>query len=362
MDVDYNEYFKAPLDYNPPNDSELDGNSQFPNLNSLDFRNHKSSGSAKMLPFYELLEANEDQTTILLATNSYTHRLWNSTVFGYERFSAIGKPDESCITLSFEANLTGIRFIEKSMVLFTTANGTIQLWSTHSEIRKKNGYNLFLVSRKSEHFGSITGFCALNKQLAVTGAMDGCVKVWAIAPCDLVSERTYRFAHKEVITDVSNRPDSNDMFATCSRDRTLSIWDKRSNFPIVGSCQNEDYANTACLWTKTNGAEKIYLGDDTGTVYTYDPRTLNQVLTTQKMFDRPVYRFKLNPDGKLLCVLGQTNTLKVINTTPEAETVYTDSTAGDYVRDVCWVNRKDQTQQSFCAVGWNNNIAQHTIK
>lgn len=359
MDVDLNESFRAPPDYNPPKDTELDGNTQFPNLNSIAFRNQQHDNGINMLPFYELLEANQDQTTILLATNSYTQRTWNSNVFGYGCFSDIGRVDASTIKLSFDSNLTGVRFVDKSMVVFTTASGTIQLWSTQSAVRQKNGYSLFQVAKKSEHFGSITGFCIIGKKKAVTGSMDGCLKVWDLEPCDLVSERTYRNAHQQMITDISIKPQSEDIFATTSRDRNLSIWDIRSAFPMVNVCKNVDFANTACLWLRNDGIEKLYLGDDNGTIHVYDPRNLNNSLMTKKLFDRPIYKFQLNPDGKLLCVLGQTNTLTVIDTGPQADTIYTDSTANDYVRDICW---KMSDSKTFCSIGWNKNVARHTIK
>lgn len=366
MDVNFSDYFKAPLDYNPPLDKELDGSTQFPNLNSIEFRNRQNGNDIVLLPFFEELEANEDQTLILLSTNSYNQRLWNGTIFGYGKFSDIGQQNADLIKVSFDSNVTGMRFVDKTMVLFTTASGSIQLWSTQSEIRQKDGFSLFQVAKKTEHFGLINGFTVLDgakKDKAVTGSTDGCLKVWQLASCDLVSEKTFRYAHKESITDISSKPQSDDLLATCSRDRLLSIWDLRSSAPLVNSCKNDEFANTACLWTKINGVENLILGDDSGTMYIYDPRKLDQYLVTQNIFERPIYKFRLNPSKKLLCVLGQTNTLKVVSTTmPGAETVYTNSSASDYVRDACWINNKNEEEQTFYSIGWNKHVGQHSIK
>lgn len=365
MDVQFSNYFKAPLDYDPPKDTELDGTTQFPNLNSIEFRNRQNEKCVTLLPFYEILETNEDQTTFLLATNSYNQRLWNGAVFGYGKFTDIGKTNAGAVKLPFDSNVTGMRFVDKTMVLFTTASGSIQLWSTQSEIRQKGGYSLFQVSKKTEHFGMVSGFAVFdgkNKDKAVTGANDGCLKIWKLGPCDLVSEQTYRYAHKEAITDVSSKPQSDDLFATCSRDRSLSIWDLRSRMPLVNGCKNENFANTACLWMKNNGTDSLVLGDDAGIMYMYDPRKLDQYLETQSLFQRPIYKFRLNPSEQFLCVLGQTNTLKVVSTTAGNETVYTNSQSGDYVRDVCWMNNEKETQQSFYSIGWSNHIGQHSIK
>lgn len=362
MDVDFGEYFAAPPDYNPPPDSELNGHTtQFPNLNSIEFRHRQRDDTVTLLPFYEIIESNEDQTTLLLATNSYTDRLWNGTVFGYNKLSEIGKPDSKLIKLEFDSNVMGMQFVDKSMVLFTTANGSIQLWSTQCEIRQKNGYNLYNVSKKTEHFGLVTGFTIQSgKKTAVTGSMDGCLKVWKLEPCEIVSENTFRHAHKEVITGITSHPESNDIFATSSRDRYLSVWDLRSRLPMIDTCKNEDFANTTCFWSKLNGQNYLYVGDDSGTIHIYDPRKLHECLVTQQIHDRPIHKFKMNPTGNLLCVLGQTNALKVISNTLKADTVYTNDDANDYVRDVCWVNKGEQ-QQSFHSVGWNRGVGHHVI-
>lgn len=364
MEAEFSEFFKAPLDYNPPRDTEINGSTQFPNLNSIEYRNRKVDNEITLLPFFEIIAENQDQTSVLLATNSYNQRVWNGAVFGYDQLDDIGKPNAATMNLSLDANVTGMSFVRKDIVIFTTASGSIQVWSTHSKIRQANGCNLFQVAKKTEHFGLITGFSILgdgDTTKAVTGSTDGCIKVWELTPCDVVSERTYRYAHKDIITAISSKPSSNDLFASCSRDRYLSIWDKRSQKPLVNTHKNEDYANTACLWLKNNGIEKLYLGDDTGTIYIYDPRKLNECLLSKTIFDRPVYKFKENPSSKLLGVLGQTNDLAVISTEEKAEIIYTDSSATDYVRDICWVKDNNQTGHTFHHIGWSQNVGKHQI-
>ncbi|XP_055301987.1 protein valois [Sitodiplosis mosellana] len=367
MNAEFSEYFKAPSNYSEPHDTELDGSTQFPNLNSIEFRSRKNDDGVALLPFYELLEANEDQSIILLATNSYNQRLWNGAVFGYGKFDDIGKPNTGIIKLPFDSNVTGIGWTGKTMVVFTTATGTIQFWSLQSEIRQQNGYNLFQVSKKTEHFGLISGFTLFDgdkKDKAVTGSTDGCLKIWKLGACDIISEQTYRYAHKAAITGVSSKPNSDDLFATTSRDHSLSIWDLRSKMPLVNCFKNEDFANTACLWAQpqNNGVDNLFVGEDSGKMHILDPRKLNEYVVTQTLFERPIYKFRLSPSKKSLCILGQTNTLKVVSMTTGAETIYTDSTACDYVRDVCWINNQNDAQQSFYSIGWSKNVGQHSIK
>lgn len=192
--------------------------------------------------------------------------------------------------------------------------------------------------------------------------------MWQLDPCDIVSQETYRYAHRDVITDISGKPQSNDIFATCSRDRYLSIWDKRNRLPMVDFCINADYANTACFWSSVGGVERLYLGDDTGTVHIYDPRQLKQLIQSHELFDRPVYRFKMHPDEKLLCVLGLSTTFNVIDTTDDAKILHTNSQSDDYVRDVCWklaatsqTNKSSSSSATFYSVGWNRNVYHHCL-
>lgn len=134
---------------------------------------------------------------------------------------------------------------------------------------------------------------------------------------------------------------------------------------MVDFCKNDDYANTACLWSAIDGVERLYLGDDTGTMHLYDPRQLNKLVKSHALFDRPIYRFKMHPTEKMLCVFGLTTTFKVIDTTDDANTLYTDSRSNDYVRDVCWkacANQSDQMTTKFYSVGWNRNVHQHNIQ
>lgn len=358
MDPDFRAHFQPPSNYSPPTDAELIGSTQYPNLNSIEYRNLKVDPNiVKLLPFYESIAANEDQSTLLLTTNSYTGRLWNGSIFGYHRFEEIGVENAEQFKLNVESNISGIRFLDKQMVLFTTACGSIQLWSTQSEIRQKDGYNLYQISKKSEHIGVIGAMDVLGKGKALTGSSDGCIKLWDIGTCDLVSEKTYRYAHCGIIHDICSRPDSDAMFASCSQDRYLAIWDKRVMAkPIVAHCKNPTVDNTACLWRKEKGKEFLYLGDNAGDVYIFDPRKLDAPLDRQQLFDRPIHKFKI--DNGFITVLAHSQTFKVLDEKQGLKSIY-ESSADDYVRDVCWLKGNDN--RTFYTVGWSRGVHKHII-
>lgn len=366
MDVDFRTLFQTPRSHCPPKDTELAGSTQYPNLNSIEFRHLESDlNSVQSSPFHEIIESNNDESFVFLATSSYTGRLWTGSLFGYENFDDVGKPAKEKLKHSIDSNIKGLRFIAEQMILLTTSNGSIQLCSTQSAVRNENGYNLYLVSKKTEHIGIIEAFDVFNngnaKNKAVTGSTDGCIKVWNIGPCDLLSEKTYEYAHSAAIKTISSKPNSDALFASCSADQRLAIWDIRSRTPIVAHCTNPTVANSACSWERTNGAERLYLGDISGNVNIYDPRKLDAILSTQRLFDRPIFKFKSNANSTSICVLANSPTIKVLSSDKDKGLLYENSTATDYVRDIHWLKENNSAQQSFYSVGWSSGVHKHSF-
>lgn len=364
MDADFRTHFQRPQNYIEPPAQELRSKSIYPNLNSIDYRSRvQETDQPQLLPFYETLSTNSNQSTILLSTNSYTSRLWNGSIFGYENFDDVGKTDAAKIKLSVDSNVKDVQFASKEIIIFGTACGSLQLWSTQSEMRQKSGYSLYKMSAKSEHSGYVSAMELLGgneKSKAITGSSDGCIKVWTILT-DLVSENVYRYAHCGIIKGISSKPGSDFMFASCSQDRLLSIWDKRAQKPVVAFCENQRVENTTCLWQSVNGKELIYLGDASGDVYIYDPRKLNEVSARKHMFDQPIHKFKVSPNGSVLSVLGQSETLKLCTNDTNMTILQECSPSTDFVRDICWSTKANQ-QNTFYTVGWSKSIEKNTFK
>lgn len=359
MDVNFSELFVPPNNYNPPAEVLL-GNSQFPNLNSIEFRNKKHNENAAKSPFYEMLTANLDQSTFLLVSNSYTGRLWNSSIFGYANIDDIDKLGKETLKISTDSHVTGIKFFKNQMILLTTSCGSIQLWSTQSQIRQNNE-TCYLVSKIGEHIGGIRAMDLLGKNKAITASTDAFIKIWDIESCDLISKKTYSNAHGNIIKGLCSKPDSDRMFASCSDDRKLVIWDIRSSEAISAMWKNPRVENTTCSWQKINDKELLFLGDIAGDVHVFDPRNLKDALDKHHLFDWPIFKFKKSQNAKLLCVLAQCSTIKVVSNSADMGLIYENSTAEDYVRDVCWLKNNGTNKQILYSVGWNKSVHKHTF-
>lgn len=362
MNIDPRICQQIPDSHVPPHERNAKRCTTFPNMNSLDYRNldiEHTITTKKQWPCYEIIESNEDKTLIFLASNEYVGRLWNGCLLGYARFDDVGMPHKEKLKLLIESNIKRISFLEKHMVLLATACGTVQLFSTRSDIRNENVHDLNLITKKTEHNGIIHAMDTVGKARAVTGSSDGCIKVWNVEEYDLVSEKTYENAHSAAIRSISSQPNSDAMFASCGADRRLQIWDLRSNKPVVAHCHNPLHGNSVCLW---HNAELLYMGDISGNLHTYDARKLNAALASQQLFNRQILKIQANPEKNLLGVVAQWPMVKVLKNDEGDLKRVSEEKAKDYIRDVAWSGGNERNEEAFFSVGYNKSVNEHVIK
>lgn len=354
------EVYKFPAWHQPPtNINAMRMSTQYPNINSIEFRNLEIHEKVTpMYPFYEWLESNEAQTTVVLATNSYVSRLWNGTLWGYSHLNDVGRNDKEVFKLKLSATTTALRFIEANLLMVTNANGSVQLWSTQSEMRRKDGYSLFNIAKKTEHTGIIQAMDVLRANgelLLITGATDRSIRIWNIGACELATERVYRTAHVDSVTGIASKPDGT-LFCSCSRDKTFSIWDFRVAKPVIDYHEEHPVAYTTCKW---NG-NYIYMGDESGNMQVYDTRNgYNTPMQAIRIFDRPIHKIRLNGDESM-AIMGETSHMKILDQRNDYSILYEYDTNDDYVRDICWCRGTNGKQ--FSTIGYNSHVKAHKLQ
>lgn len=114
--VDLLDMYSLPDAYQPPEMSELDGNSLYPNLNSIEYR-HKAFDLNKV-EFHRFIEdfAINSTGTIALSTNMYTGRIWKGALWGYKDCEDVGKADKELFKMNAVAPITNVKFIDNDMV------------------------------------------------------------------------------------------------------------------------------------------------------------------------------------------------------------------------------------------------------
>lgn len=234
--------------------------------------------------------------------------------------------------------------------------GGVNLWSTKAEIR--NGYCPYSIIRRSEHIGRIDALELFHKDgtKALTGSTDCCVKVWDLGGGDLCSSSTYRHAHTAHVTGLSSSHSMPTVFASCSRDRKWAIWDYRQRKPITAISLTHDFPYTALYWSDSQeNNENLFVGDESGSVYAFDIRNPTVHIEAITAFNYPIH--KLSFEGKFMAVLGQTNAIKVFDTSKGNENVYTNSDAKSNVRDIYW-----NDVSSFYTIAWDTGLQKHQLQ
>lgn len=108
--------YKKPSSYNPPPPNALTNNSDFPNLNSLEYRVKKiETTERKLKQFWEILEV-DTLGQIVLVTNDYVARIWNGSFWGYENFDDVGSETKAVYSKCCEHLITNFKFVEPNIV------------------------------------------------------------------------------------------------------------------------------------------------------------------------------------------------------------------------------------------------------
>jgi len=354
--VKLSEMYKKPSYYLPPPPEELTNNADFPNLNSVEYRVKKITDTElKLQAFWEILEV-DTLGQIVLVTNDYVSRLWNGSFWGFENFEDVGHSDKAVYNKQYDHLITNFKFVEPNIALVSDSIGGLNLWSTKAEIR--NGYCPYSIVRKSEHIGRVDVVDLFHKDAtkALTGSTDCCIKVWDIGGGDLCSNFTYRYAHAGQITGLSSSHSMPTVFASCSRDKKWAIWDYRQRKAISAISIQHDFPYTSLYWSDSQeNNENLFVGDETGSVYIFDIRNPLRHAAVITPFNYPIH--KLSFEGKFVAILGQTNVLKVFDTSNGNEMIYENSEAKSNVRDIHWSD-----VNSFYTIAWSSGMQKHQLQ
>lgn len=120
--VDLVDMYHLPASYQPPADSHLSFNTQYPNLNSREYEKRPADNTLKVQKFHETIEVNE-LGNVVLACNDYTARTWNGSFWGFESIDDFGNEQKASYKLRTKAAITNLKYVEAKLVwLFLKIN------------------------------------------------------------------------------------------------------------------------------------------------------------------------------------------------------------------------------------------------
>lgn len=113
--VDLVDMYNLPASYQPPADSQLAHNTQYPNLNSREYEKRPADLTLKVQKFHETIDVNE-LGNVVLACNDYTGRIWNGSFWGFESIDDFGDEQKAAYKLSCKASITHLKYVEANLV------------------------------------------------------------------------------------------------------------------------------------------------------------------------------------------------------------------------------------------------------
>lgn len=123
--LNYSTIYKIPDDHNPPDETELAENTDYPNLNSRDYAKRPLNHTVRMHEAWECMSINtpvtEENGNIAICTNKLSGREWTGTLWGFEK-TEVAKTKEStdintsCFKLQCPAIINCVDFVSSNIV------------------------------------------------------------------------------------------------------------------------------------------------------------------------------------------------------------------------------------------------------
>lgn len=351
--------FQVPPDYNPPQTYEEQRVcTQYPNVNTFQYRQKPVEHETKLWPFIQCFARNSEGT-VILGTNSYQTRIWNGSLYAFDDVVE-DQPQfetrESVFKARTETPVSVLKFIDDTMFMMGDTDGCLTLFSTKSVMREtdQSKYCLFSIGRKTEHKSLVSCLDIFRekRQKAVSGDSDGCLLTWDLASSDLNSIDTIRFAHCDAINAVATALDNDDCFVTASDDKNLLHWDMRDPRPSSALLESHAFQLKAVEYLNEN---QVLVGDRAGIVYVIDTKMPKEIVFQQEILYRPIHQFFVN--GQNVIMLGDSNHLHVqqFNGT-EMISLLDVIEAPNFLRAAAWINESE-----FYVAGWSSYVQKYKI-
>lgn len=322
----------------------------------------------KHLEFVEISSEGE----ILLGSSNLNGCYWTGSIWYFLEPGNAPQREKVYSGLKCESGICDGKFLSENKVIIGEDLGMVSILHLHKNEKVKREQSRFTVdSSRSEHDHAVLSVSVSDdKNKAVTGSMDKCIKVWDVTS-DLISEHTFRPAHKDHVTCVAMRDFSN-LFVSCSLDGAALLWDTRLSKPAQVIYEDVAIGLKSVAWGQDS---QVVIGSTMGELCSVDTRNRGVVWSKAVSTPRPIHRIVVNNTHKnLLAVCADDMEVRVIDSHSAAGTpvhhsaegtlrnhsadgtlVYSDLRHRDYVRGLTWVPGSD----TLISCGWDRQVLLH---
>lgn len=360
--VDYQKVYQIPEDYQPPVGYEaMAASTQFPNLNSNEYRAKPVTYEKKVLPCIEILEKDTNNGYIV-ASNEISGRLWYGNIFGYKSFDDFrtGNIENSLFHIRTESTITQMKLLPGMRLLIAELNGNVQLYSLSNNMAPtstSNKYCLFKIG-ECEHSANVFALDVMraNPSKVITGAADGTIKILDLSHDDIEVHTNRPYSHAENVSGISSAPTNEDLYVSCSHDRCILMWDERQPRPAMEIHANHDCNIRTIYWTAEDENKGLVMaGDAAGQILVFDVRKPKEILGKEQICDSWIHGFNFNKNRALIF----TNSHRVDVFEVEGaklKRIFQKETKG-VTRSAAWTSH-----DAFNVVGWNDFIASYQLE
>ncbi|KAL1456950.1 hypothetical protein WDU94_001633 [Cyamophila willieti] len=326
----------------------------------------------KHLEFVEISSDGE----LLLGSSNLNGCYWTGSIWYFLEPGNAPQREKVYSGLNCDSGICDGKFLSENKVIIGEDLGMVSILHLHKDKTFKKEHSKFTVeSSRSEHDHAVLSVSVSgDKQKAVTGSMDKCIKVWDVSSNkDLQSEHTYRPAHKDHVTSVAMKQEGSTVFASCSLDGAALLWDTRMPKPAQVIYEDVAIGLKSVAWYTDN---QLVIGSTLGELCVSDTRTRGLTSQTNVSSPRPIHRIVVHKNFVAVCSddtyvrvidmnklssseSGDSITSSTIlsNSVTNPAVIYSDGKHKDYVRGLTWA--PDSGTLISCA--WDRQVLSHNI-
>ncbi|BET02658.1 WD domain, G-beta repeat [Nesidiocoris tenuis] len=269
---------------------------------------------------------------LLLGSSSLADRIQTGSIWMFSEFELPLRASNCTAKRVCDSPVTSGAFVTSDRLVVAEHNGLLvsyQLCECDSDSDEAS-MNFIPIDFNNVHdsiISSVSVCC--QRETIITGGDDRRINLLDL---EGAVKTSYFPAHSRAVASVAASPEHSSVFASCSMDRSVLLWDTRLPRPAKAIVSG-DCGYSALAWLDDR---QIAVGSEMGAVHTYDVRTV-QPLAKRHLHEMPIH--KLASRSGFIASCADSSEIQVWQ--PDLDKVLSLKTQHTmFARDVAWHPKK----------------------